>query len=163
MAFDAFTLVTAHRISPRGDFTFVLKHALARRERMHGEHAFAVNWRPPNNHAPHTRSFPDVSASIRAANFRIQCDGMSTCLPRPGTGGHIEAGESTYLIRRHPGMTDDRPRRDPASEKLIAQLTQANPLHRAHEGPACGIERFDHRALPAGFRNDAHDARPVTQ
>ena len=43
MAFDAFTAVTAHCISPGGDFTFVLKHALARREGMHGEHAFAVN------------------------------------------------------------------------------------------------------------------------
>ncbi|MFL9862207.1 hypothetical protein PQR72_41920 [Paraburkholderia madseniana] len=106
MAFDAFALVTAHRISPRGDFTFVLKHALARRERMHGEHAFAVNWRPPDNHAPHTLSFPDVSASIRAANFCIQCDGMSTRLPRSGTDGHVQAGESRYLIRGHPGMTD---------------------------------------------------------
>jgi hypothetical protein len=73
---------------------------------MHGEHAFAMNWRPPDNHAPHTLPFPDVSASIRAANFRIQCDGMSRHLPRSGTGGHIEAGESKYLIRRHPGMTD---------------------------------------------------------
>jgi hypothetical protein len=91
MTCDAFALVTPHRIAPRRYFTLVLEHALTRRERTNGEHAFAVNCRPPDNHAPHTLSFPDVSASIRAANFRIQCDGMSTRLPRSGTGGHIEA------------------------------------------------------------------------
>ncbi|MGF6997138.1 hypothetical protein P3T25_005514 [Paraburkholderia sp. GAS32] len=66
VSFDTFTLVTAHRSSPGGDFTLVLKHAFARRERMYGEHAFAVNGRPPNNHAPHTLSFPDVSACRRS-------------------------------------------------------------------------------------------------
>jgi hypothetical protein len=43
MAFDAFALVAANGIAPRHDFTFVLKHALARRERFHCEHAPAVN------------------------------------------------------------------------------------------------------------------------
>ena len=112
MSFDAFTPVTAHRISPRGDFTLVLKHTLARREGTHGEHAFAVNWRPPDNHAPHTLSFPDVSASIRAANFCIQCDEMSAHLRHSGTDGHIEAEVARYVIRWLPGMDDQSARED---------------------------------------------------
>jgi hypothetical protein len=43
MAFYAFALVAANGIAPRRDFTLVLKHALARRERFHCEHAPAVN------------------------------------------------------------------------------------------------------------------------
>jgi hypothetical protein len=62
-------LVTSHRIAPRGDFTLVFKHPFGRRERLQGEYAFAVNWRPPDNYAPHTLSFPNVSASMRVANF----------------------------------------------------------------------------------------------
>jgi hypothetical protein len=43
VAFDAFALVTAHRIAPRRDFTFVLQHAFTRPERFYCEHAPAVN------------------------------------------------------------------------------------------------------------------------
>jgi hypothetical protein len=98
--------VTSHRIAPRGDFTLVFKHPFGRRERVQGEHAFAVNWRPPDNYAPHTLSFANVSASIRVANSPRQCDGMSTRLPRSGVGAYIRTGESRYLILKDPGMTD---------------------------------------------------------
>ncbi|MGF6902353.1 hypothetical protein P3T22_003630 [Paraburkholderia sp. GAS348] len=43
MSFDAFTLVTTHRISPRSDFAFVLKNALAGCKRPRCEHTLAVN------------------------------------------------------------------------------------------------------------------------
>jgi hypothetical protein len=48
-------------------------------------------------------------------------------------------------------------------EQLGAELAQAVPLHSADKGSARSIERFDHRALPTRFRDDAHDARAVAQ
>jgi len=59
--------------------------------------------------------------------------------------------------------TSDGSQRHFDLEQLGDKLTQAVPLHGADEGPARGIERFDHRALPPRLRDDAHDARLVAQ
>lgn len=43
------------------------------------------------------------------------------------------------------------------SKQLLTQAGQADPFDRASQRPPCFIDRFDHRALSAGFGDDAHD------
>ena len=43
VSLDAFTPVSANGITPRGEFTLVFKHALARCEWSHRKHALTVN------------------------------------------------------------------------------------------------------------------------
>ncbi|CBW76583.1 unnamed protein product (plasmid) [Mycetohabitans rhizoxinica HKI 454] len=43
------------------------------------------------------------------------------------------------------------------SKQLPAQAGQADPFDRAYQRPPRFIDRFDHRALSAGFGDDAHD------
>jgi hypothetical protein len=113
------------------------------------------------NHAPHTRPFPTSAPAYEqqiSAPVRWNEQALATFGYRRASRS---CGVAVFDSQASQNNGPIGPRRDPASEKLITQLTQADPLHRAHERPACGVERFDHLALPAGFRNDAHDARPV--
>jgi hypothetical protein len=53
---NAFPPVAANGFAPRGDFTLVLKYALARRERSYRKNAPAMNRGLPDNYAPHSAS-----------------------------------------------------------------------------------------------------------
>ena len=70
------------------------------------------------------------------------------------TASGVESAAQPDLAAHHGGV---------GLEELGAELVQAAPLHRAHEGPARCVELFDHRALPTRFRDDAHDAALVAQ
>jgi len=51
---NAFTPVSAQGIPPRGDFTLVFEHALARCERTRRKYTLAVNRRSPDDDASHS-------------------------------------------------------------------------------------------------------------